>query len=99
MRVQGAMAIFIGSLQGIPYKTYAIQAAPIFGRSLLYFILVSIPARLIRFLGSVFCTHVLFSILLKNSSLPYKMGVLTLFWLVLYTVYFRKMYLWKKASS
>lgn len=46
----GAKALLVGPTQGIPYKVYAIEAP---GRcSMLFFLLVSIPARLERLLLS-----------------------------------------------
>lgn len=45
----GLMSLFTGALTGKPYKIYAVQAASL-GASLLPFLLISIPARLLRFL-------------------------------------------------
>jgi membrane protein YqaA with SNARE-associated domain len=45
---RGLLALFIGPLVGTPYKIYALQAAGA-GFGLLIFLLVSIPARLMRF--------------------------------------------------
>lgn len=44
----GLMALFAGVLQGIPYKLFAVQAAPI---GVVSFVLVSAAARLARFLA------------------------------------------------
>jgi len=45
----GLQALFIGPLIGTPYKLYALEAGNI-GFGLIIFLLISIPARLIRFL-------------------------------------------------
>ncbi len=44
----GLVALFIGPLVGTPYKLYAIEAAQL-GYGLFIFLLISIPARLMRF--------------------------------------------------
>jgi membrane protein YqaA with SNARE-associated domain len=49
IRRHGAVAIFLGPLTGTPYKIYAVQSAaarvdPVF------FLLISVPARVLRFL-------------------------------------------------
>jgi len=44
----GLVALFIGPLIGTPYKLYALEAAQL-GYGLFIFLLISIPARLIRF--------------------------------------------------
>jgi len=45
---QGPIAVLLGPLSGTPYKTYAIQAANA-DMNFIVFLLISIPARLIRF--------------------------------------------------
>jgi hypothetical protein len=45
----GLVALFIGPLVGTPYKLYALEAAQL-GYGLFVFLLVSIPARLMRFI-------------------------------------------------
>lgn len=45
---RGLLALFIGPLIGTPYKIYALEAAGA-GYGLLIFLLISIPARLMRF--------------------------------------------------
>jgi len=44
----GLVALFIGPLVGTPYKLYALEAAQL-GYGLFVFLLVSIPARMMRF--------------------------------------------------
>jgi membrane protein YqaA with SNARE-associated domain len=45
----GLVALFIGPLAGTPYKLYALEAAQL-GYGLFIFLLISIPARLMRFI-------------------------------------------------
>jgi membrane protein YqaA with SNARE-associated domain len=45
----GLVALFIGPLVGTPYKLYALEAAQL-GYGLFIFLLISIPARLMRFI-------------------------------------------------
>lgn len=51
----GPWSLFIGPLTGTPYKIYALEAAGA-GIGLLAFLLISIPARLLRFVLVVFLT-------------------------------------------
>jgi membrane protein YqaA with SNARE-associated domain len=48
LRQHGFAALFVGSFTGVPYKIYAVQAGAAH-MDLALFLLVSIPARLIRF--------------------------------------------------
>lgn len=48
MRTRGAGALFVGPLAGTPYKIYAVQAGGA-QLGLLPFLLISVPARLLRF--------------------------------------------------
>ena len=48
LRTHGLFALFFGPMKGVPYKIYAAQASA-HGIGLGSFLLVSIPARLIRF--------------------------------------------------
>ena len=48
LKNSGLVALFIGPMIGTPYKIYALEAGHI-GYGLLPFLLVSIPARLMRF--------------------------------------------------
>ena len=92
-RVQAALedlgvgAVFIGPLQGIPYKTYAVQAHSA-GISLTLFLLISIPARLIRFVLVTVLAHVVARHALPGRSPAFKYTVLLLVWAGFYSVYF-----------
>jgi hypothetical protein len=47
-RAHGLLAIFLGSVSGIPYKLYAVEAPKFSGQAV--FLLATPPARLVRFL-------------------------------------------------
>jgi membrane protein YqaA with SNARE-associated domain len=81
------LAILIGPLKGVPYKIYAIFAAK--SRvSFVRFFLISIPARLIRFvLASLLAAVCLAPI----SNLTVQLSLLSGFWVVFYIWYFKKM--------
>lgn len=48
LRTQGTLALFVGPITGTPYKIYAVQAGAA-RTGLGTFLLVSVPARLLRF--------------------------------------------------
>jgi membrane protein YqaA with SNARE-associated domain len=54
---KGTLAIFLGPLYGLPYKLYVVNGAWT-GKSLGLILLLSLPARLLRFLFSVMITSV-----------------------------------------
>lgn len=81
----GAAAVFIGPLRGIPYKIYAVQAAWQ-RRPLVEFLLVSIPARAIRFLLTTLLASAIASRLrLRERTLVH---IHLLAWTAFYTAYF-----------
>ena len=83
---RGALALFLGPLKGVPYKNYAIYA---YQKKISFsrFLLISIPARLIRFVLSVCVAY-----FIAYTWSPWiKVSALTLFWVLFYIWYFRKM--------
>lgn len=56
MAGDGLAALFMGPLTGTPYKLYAV-AAGAQGANLAAFLLVSVPARALRFVALVLLTH------------------------------------------
>jgi membrane protein YqaA with SNARE-associated domain len=84
---RGPLAVLLGPPTGTPYKVYAVQAGHI-GMSLMVFLLVSIPARAVRF--------VLLAALAGGIShwigprLPFssKRLILTILWIAFYGRYF-----------
>lgn len=90
LKQEGIMAIFLGPLSGTPYKTYAIQSSEA-GIGYLFFLLISIPSRLIRFLiVTSLCHYVLNAIYPKGKENPGYI-VLALGWASFYTFYFVSM--------
>jgi len=83
----GFTALFVGPIKGIPYKIYAVEAAHL-GLGFVGFLLVSIPARLMRF----FAVAALFAgvgqlLQLKFSLRTVRLAHLSV-WLLFYTWYF-----------
>jgi len=90
LRKKGLLAILIGPLKGIPYKIYAI-CAPSTGISLFRFLLISVPARLIRFVLATLLADLAFHWMLPKLNLTVQVSILTAFWLIFYAWYFMKM--------
>lgn len=87
---QGALAIFNGPLQGVPYKLYAAQA-PGAGVGIAAFVLVSIPARLLRFVLITVASHyALAGLQALGLRLP-RIWMLLTAWCVFYVAYFLAM--------
>jgi len=84
---QGALAIMTGPVSGTPYKIYAIQSETA-GIGLLIFMLISIPARLIRFILLTTILHyahkAICHLLRRDDSLHF----LILGWIIFYMFYF-----------
>lgn len=90
LREKGGWAILLGPLKGVPYKIYAIcsHSSSI---SFFQFLLISIPARLMRFVFSILMAELVFHKLLPKLSLMTHIVSLSGFWLIFYTGYFLKM--------
>lgn len=84
---EGLWAMMIGPAQGIPYKIYAVAAAEQ-GIPFVNFFLVSIPARLIRFLLTTGLAWAISKYLLPPCSSKTKFGILTMVWTLFYAFYF-----------
>lgn len=83
----GVLALFKGALGGVPYKTYAIQAAAE-GVGLMLFLVVSVFARWLRFVLVIFATRWIVRSVLSQYALPLQRRWLIAGWLVFYAVYF-----------
>jgi membrane protein YqaA with SNARE-associated domain len=86
----GAMATFAGPVAGRPYKVYAVYAGAS-DVSFPMFLLISIPARLLRFLLAVWVTAAIFNSLLKKMQPRHKIFVLSSAWIVFYCWFFSVM--------
>lgn len=86
----GSWAMFLGPLTGTPYKLYAVLS-PAAGIGLPVFLLVSVPARLIRFVLVVLVTSLIDRMLSARLSYRVRLGLLLAFWAVFYGVFFAVM--------
>lgn len=83
----GVVALFAGPLGGRPYKIYAVTAGAT-GISFVVFILVSIPARLIRFLAVTWTTALLANTVAARLKNGHKIVLWLACWLSFYAWYF-----------
>jgi len=83
----GSMATFAGPLTGKPYKVYAVHAGSA-ELNLAIFLLLSIPARLLRFLLAAWIFSVLSGSLLKGMHQRHKYILLCCFWTAFYCWFF-----------
>jgi len=86
----GPAALFSGPPRGVPYKIYAAEWGAL-GGNLVIFLLVSIPARVVRFLLAVAITHFVRRHTMARLSLRTCRAVHLLFWLAFYAWYFHIM--------
>lgn len=84
----GAVSLFLGPVKGIPYKIYAVEWAAA-GRSVIPFLLISVPARLIRFL----LTAALAAGLTRLLRIPARVAIAihVVAWTAFYAFYFAHM--------
>ncbi|MBC7878325.1 MAG: hypothetical protein H7Y59_14235 [Anaerolineales bacterium] len=82
----GISAMLLGPLSGIPYKIYAAHAH--LTTSIFYFILISIPARIIRFILIAFVTPYIMDTFLPNAAYSLRVQVVLIFWIFSYSIYF-----------
>ncbi len=87
----GAKAAFIGPLTGRPYKIYAIHAGASEKVGFIIFMLISIPARLLRFIVLAWVTTFISKKLLRKQSIRFRTLLLTGIWLGFYAWYFAVM--------
>ncbi len=87
LATQGLVALFVGPLIGTPYKIYALEAAAL-QLGYLPFLLVSIPARLIRFLLVASIVAALNRGLARRLNLRQRQGLLMACWTSFYAWYF-----------
>ena len=86
----GAIAVFIGPVTGTPYKIYAVEAASA-GVGLLSFALISIPARLIRFVLVSILASAASQALQKRLALRKIYALHAAAWIGFYGIYFSLM--------
>lgn len=82
----GIKAIFWGPVYGIPYKIYAAHAHLI--TSIFMFLLISIPARMVRFALVALTLPYVIEKLLPRASLTLQIQAVIFLWVIIYAVYF-----------
>jgi membrane protein YqaA with SNARE-associated domain len=87
----GLRALFLGPLQGVPYKIYAVVAGTQ-GLSWWAFVLVSLPTRYLRFLLAVLAARGLSGLLQRwtQRRVEFELTILLALWLEFYCFYFTK---------
>jgi membrane protein YqaA with SNARE-associated domain len=84
---QGIWTLATGPFSGIPYKVYAVLGHQFFGIGT--FLLVSIPARLVRFVLAWVIAGTLGWMLRKKTRRPVRAGLILFvcYWVAIYAVY------------
>ena len=85
----GLMAVMIGPLKGIPYKIYAVEWGAQ-GRSLIGFLLISIPARYIRFFLATIVARLIARLIetVTKRRAGIEILVIAALWIAFYGFYF-----------
>lgn len=86
----GLFALFIGPVIGTPYKLYAVESGNL-GIGLVAFLLISIPARLMRFAFAVLFAGAVSHLLRKRLQLSVIRVMHVISWVLFYTWYFHVM--------
>jgi membrane protein YqaA with SNARE-associated domain len=86
----GLVALFVGPLIGTPYKIYAVEAASM-GYGLGVFLLISLPARLLRFVVVSVVAGTIAKALQPKLGRRHLRTIHIVFWLLLYGFYFSLM--------
>lgn len=86
LRRSGVKAVLTGPPQGIPYKIYAVNAHSVM--SIWAFLLISVPARVIRFIFVALSTNFLSERFLSELSAANKIWITLFIWVIFYAVYF-----------
>jgi membrane protein YqaA with SNARE-associated domain len=87
----GLMAVLFGPLKGIPYKIYAVEWGTR-GGALLPFLLISVPARWVRFALSALLARAIAYLLgpLTHRRPRIETLILALIWIAFYVFYFTR---------
>lgn len=86
MQKYGSISMMWGPTLGIPYKIYAAYAH-LFS-SFWFFMLVSIPARMARFILVAIVVPVVMERIFPNLSYSMQFSILLIIWVMIYSVYF-----------
>lgn len=90
LQEQNATAVMLGPLKGIPYKIYAVRSSSN-GIGWAEFLLISVPARIVRFLLIVIVCHFALRFVSRWSWGRHKTILLSIGWLAFYGFYFLRM--------
>jgi membrane protein YqaA with SNARE-associated domain len=87
----GWLAVLLGPLKGIPYKIYAVEWGAR-GGSILLFLLISIPARYLRFVLAALAARGTARLLepLTHHRAEIECSILLVIWLAFYRFYFAR---------
>ncbi len=83
----GLPAVFAGPVTGTPYKIYALLSGGL-GISLVQFLLVSVPARMLRFIIVTMAVGGVSKLLERWLNLRWRRALLALSWTAFYAWYF-----------
>ncbi len=86
----GVWSVFLGPITGTPYKVYAAQAAAA-GIGFGWFLLISIPARLIRFVLVTVACHYVLKLIGCSGRDKFSLFLVIAFWTIFYIFYFNAM--------
>ena len=87
----GLLAVLIGPLKGIPYKIYSVEWGAR-GGSFLAFLLISIPARYIRFVLATLAARGIACLIepLTDHRAVIECSILSIIWIAFYSFYFAR---------
>lgn len=85
----GLLSVLLGPIQGIPYKIYAVEWGAR-GGSLVLFLVISIPARYVRFILAALISRAVARLLepLTHHQAAIEVSILALIWIAFYVFYF-----------
>lgn len=90
LKLNGIWAVFFGPIQGIPFKLYILYAAEL-KLPLWVLLVVSFPARLIRFVLVTLAVHWISKSLLRFMPLRLVYALTVILWCLFYGFYFTLM--------
>lgn len=86
LKTSGILAMLFGPISGIPYKIYASYAHQV--TDIVFFLLVSIPARIVRFVLVTFAAPYIINKILPDVSFTLQTQAMLAIWALLYAAYF-----------
>lgn len=90
LREGGLWALLAGPVKGIPYKIFGVKAGAL-GLPFLPFFLVSVPARLVRFVLTILAASLISHRLLSHWPERRRLRALAIFWVVFYAAFWALM--------